>query len=154
MTQHVRAATAQDDAFIAESFRRMWVDNGVPEEDIVEDAGPRVTAFLEDGRERLDLAAFVAVFDDEPVGCAVAQRFAGLYPLVLERSLRDYGYIWGVYVRPEHRRRGIARALTERCADALRELGCTHALLHAAPPGEHLYDSLGFAPTNERRLVL
>jgi hypothetical protein len=37
---------------------------------------------------------------------------------------------------------------------ALRAQGCTHALLHAAPPGRGIYERLGFQGTNELRLVL
>ena len=44
--------------------------------------------------------------------------------------------------------------MTEACVDALETLGCTHALLHAAPPGKNVYANLDFVPTNELRRTL
>jgi predicted GNAT family acetyltransferase len=72
----------------------------------------------------------------------------------LKRELRRYGYIWGVYVTPIERCHGLGRRLTETCVQALIELDCTHALLHAAPPGKGIYEGLGFVSTNEMRLTL
>lgn len=153
-TVTVRLATPADDTFIGSAFTQMWRDNGIAESDLVDDASSRVQEFLAEGRERLELRAFVAQAGANPVGCAVAQRFAGLYPDVLKHSLRKYGYIWGVWVAPEHRRQGLGRRLTEHCVQALRETGCTHALLHAAPMGRSVYEGLGFVPTNELKLEL
>lgn len=86
------------------------------------------------------------------VGSVCVQRFAGLYPDLLKPSVRRYGYLWGVWVDAAHRSSGLGRALTERGVEALREGGSTHVLLHAAPMGLALYQSLGFTPTNELRL--
>lgn len=55
-----------------------------------------------------------------------------------------------VYTDPAHRRRGLARRLMEQVlvwADTELE----DLVLHAAPDGLHLYESLGFAATNEMR---
>jgi len=64
------------------------------------------------------------------------------------------GWIIGVYVLPEYRRRGVARALTDAALGWLRGTGCFEAKLHASPFGHGIYESLGFTLTNEMKLPL
>lgn len=150
----IRSAAPADDALLAQHFFAMWRDNEVPAARIAGDWEARVLAFIADARDRLDFQAFVAVDGDTIAGSAGCQRFAGLYPDVLDPEHRTYGYIWGVYVEPEHRCRGVARRLTEAALDHLRGIGCTKALLHSSPHGRTVYDKLGFTPTNEMALDL
>jgi len=150
----IREGESGEVGVLAEMFRRMWLDNGVDEAEIVEDWRQCVESFVEEARQRQAFRFFVAEHDGRLVGCAACQRFAGLYPAVLKGSLRRYGYVWGVYVEPEHRRSGLGEMLTARCVDALRDEDCTHVLLHAAPMAERLYERLGFESTNEMRLPL
>jgi GNAT superfamily N-acetyltransferase len=56
-----------------------------------------------------------------------------------------------VYTEPAERRRGLARLLMERVLEWAREVELEDLVLHAAPDGRHLYESLGFAMTNEMR---
>ncbi|MFM7425404.1 MAG: GNAT family N-acetyltransferase [Elainella sp.] len=142
------------DLVIARHFYQLWRDNSVAEADILPDWQRQVQAFIATARRDLGFQAFVAEVDGQIVGSASCQRFAGLYPLVLAPTQRDYGYIWGVYVEPAYRRRGLARQLTQMAADHLKTIGCTHALLHASPSGKPVYAQLGFLPTNEMRLDL
>ena len=62
-----------------------------------------------------------------------------------------YGYLSSLFTEPEHRRRGLARHLMGLAMEAARERGCAEVALHAAPDGRPLYESLGFAATNEMR---
>jgi GNAT superfamily N-acetyltransferase len=67
----------------------------------------------------------------------------------------DEGYLLNVFVEREHRRRGLARRLTEIILAWCRERGITRVALHASEDGRALYRSLGFvAVPNEMRLVL
>lgn len=59
--------------------------------------------------------------------------------------------IYDMGVSPEHRRRGIGRALTLAACRLARELGCTHAVLNATPEGELLYRTVGFERLGEGR---
>ena len=108
----------------------------------------------DDGRHRDNLRMFFAVQNSAVIGGVACQRFAGLYPDPLMPEVRRYGYPWGVFVVPEARRAGVGEALTSRCIEALREDGCTHALLHAAPMGASVYERIGFQPNFEMRLTL
>jgi ribosomal protein S18 acetylase RimI-like enzyme len=150
----IRSATSDDDLFIAESFLAMWRDIGVAEHDIVDDARDRVIDFIAHARAQLEFCGAIAEEGDVRVGCAAAQCFAGLYPLVLKSSLRKYGYVWGVWVAPSQRRTGLGRRLTEHCVELLRAKDCTRVILHASPMGRSVYEAIGFLPTNELGLTL
>jgi ribosomal protein S18 acetylase RimI-like enzyme len=57
-----------------------------------------------------------------------------------------------VYVRPEHRGRGIARALVRRAVAVFRERGVTFGSVWTHPANEvavRLYREAGFAPTEQ-----
>ena len=62
--------------------------------------------------------------------------------------------ILNVYVYSEFRRRGIARHLMQTMIAWCREQKFAVVHLHASKDGLHLYDSLGFEPTNEMKLQL
>jgi len=56
-----------------------------------------------------------------------------------------------VYTEPEWRRRGIARALMQTLMAWAVDRGFDRVVLHASDDGRPLYESLGFAATNEMR---
>lgn len=68
------------------------------------------------------------------------------------RTIR--GYILNVYTVPEHRRRGLARQLVETILDYCRERDIHVVALHASEGGRPIYESLGFAESNEMRIHL
>ena len=59
--------------------------------------------------------------------------------------------IANVYCEPEHRRRGLARALMAAMLDWCKCARMAKVVLHASPDGHPLYESLGFVQTNEMR---
>jgi GNAT superfamily N-acetyltransferase len=63
-------------------------------------------------------------------------------------------WILNIYVEPEHRRQGFARAIIEALIGWCRENGFQSVSLHASEYGRCLYEKLGFRPTNEMRLKL
>jgi ribosomal protein S18 acetylase RimI-like enzyme len=59
----------------------------------------------------------------------------------------DFGFVFGLYVRPEARRKGVAQALMYAIAAALREEGKRYVVLSVDTPNEKaraLYERLGF----------
>ena len=62
--------------------------------------------------------------------------------------------IVNMYTEPAYRRKGIARELMKRMIDWCGQEGFGTVLLHASEDGRSLYESLGFEPTNEMRLML
>ena len=63
-------------------------------------------------------------------------------------------WILNIYVDPEHRRRGLARIMTEALIEWCKANGFQSVALHASEYGRSLYEKLGFHPTNEMRLKL
>ena len=62
-------------------------------------------------------------------------------------SSTDFGYVFGLYVVPEARRRGIAERLMRETARLLAERGCSYIVLSVDTPNEQahaFYTRLGF----------
>lgn len=150
----IRRAGEHDTGTLAEAFRLMWHESGFAEESFREDADARVAAFVERTREEGEFAAFLAEAEGAVVGTAACQTYAGLYPEIRRRAVHLTGYIWCVYVWPEHRRRGLATRLTRAALSHLEGIGCTRVRLHASRQGAPVYRALGFEPTNELGLEL
>ena len=62
--------------------------------------------------------------------------------------------IVNVYTELEFRGQGLARQLMLTALDWLKEQGFRMAALHASDAGRHLYETLGFRPTNEMQVRL
>ena len=62
--------------------------------------------------------------------------------------------ILNVYTEPEYRCRGIARQIMQTMIAWCTQQGFARVTLHASEHGRHLYESLGFEPSNEMRLTL
>jgi ribosomal protein S18 acetylase RimI-like enzyme len=60
---------------------------------------------------------------------------------------KDFGYVFGLYTRPDARRRGVARAMMRAIASVLHEEGRRYVVLSVDTPNEKaraLYERLGF----------
>lgn len=150
----IREANQNEDSLIARHFYQMWRDNDVPSESIRSDCLETTLQFINNARQDSLYKAFIAEVDDVAIASASCQIFAGLYPQVLAENYRKYGYIWGVYVEPAYRGKGIAKQLTNMAIAYLKSLDCTQVILHASPSGKPVYTSLGFSESNEMRLDL
>ena len=150
----IRETIPEEDSIIAEHFYQLWLDIGVPEYSIKSNYSYITVDFIKQARQQLGFKGFFAEVDRQIVGSASCQLFTGLYPQVLQEEYRKYGYIWGVYVQPSHRRKGIAKQLTNTTIEYLKSIGCTKAILNASPAGKPVYESLGFLPSNAMQLDL
>lgn len=74
-------------------------------------------------------------------------------PTVIEPNARR-AYMLNVFTHPEHRRQGLAHRLTQTIIDWCRTNGCHLLLLHASDAGRPVYESMGFALSNELKLRL
>lgn len=98
-----------------------------------------------------DASFFIAESDAEPVGVAA------VYLLRNHRSgIFGYqsSYVSNVWVRPEHRRQGIASELTRMTVAWSKEKGCEVVRLRSSSMGRPVYAALGFAPSDEMELRL
>ena len=76
---------------------------------------------------------FLAEWNGAPAGTATTTFYAP-----------ELAWIGMVLVHPDYRRRGIARALLQRCIEYLRGRGARCIKLDATPLGKQVYDELGF----------
>jgi ribosomal protein S18 acetylase RimI-like enzyme len=122
----VRTARAAD----VEVLRRLWADS-TAETTFTPYAGTPFDAALID-----DHLSLVAEEDGRIVGTAYANLVAP-----------EYGFVFGVYVRPEARRRGIAKTLMRAIATELRIRGRAYVVLSVDTPNtgaRAFYERLGF----------
>lgn len=100
-----------------------------------------------------DATYFVAQAGAEIVGCggwskrqtlfgADAQHGRDASPLT---PGRDAAKVRAFFVRPDWARRGVGRAILERCESEARKAGFTKAELLATLPGTRLYAAMGYA---------
>ena len=81
----------------------------------------------------------------EPEGCFLAEwegQSVGTATTIVYAP--GMAWIGMVLVHPDHRRRGVGRALLQHCIDHLRQLGVGSIKLDATPAGKQVYDGLGF----------
>jgi ribosomal protein S18 acetylase RimI-like enzyme len=83
--------------------------------------------------------AFIAEHGGEPVGMVTTTRYS------------TAGFIGNLIVAPDHRSRGLGRALMERGLAHLEAAGVVTVRLDGDPPGMALYRSLGFVDEWESR---
>jgi len=150
-TLEIRLGTTADLDQLAEQWLAMFEEIGNFFERDFQPAWR--TAFQDYFRRRMDAgeaAFFVAVSDGAIVGTAAALLRDG-YPVAIT-GIRN-GYIFGVRVAPEYRRRGLAEQLTREAVGYCKRLDCRTIRLHASRFGRSIYERIGFAPTNEMELI-
>ncbi len=104
--------------------------------------------WLSDQLIRSRLTMTVALSDGRPHG------FLTVAPLPASLLLGNFWAVRDLYVAPEHRRAGVARALLEHTADAARAAGAQRLSLQTETDNEAalaLYADLGFRPVDGLR---
>ena len=107
----IRKATPADSRTLAQLASQMW--DASPAE--LEPEFAQLTANAE-------AACFLAYEGSEPIGFAQCQL---RHDDVEGCETSPVGFLEGVYVRPEHHRKGIARQLVAACENWARSVGCT-----------------------------
>jgi GNAT superfamily N-acetyltransferase len=143
-----------DHALLVENYGRHWLEMGIGVADVRGDWRSEAYRFLADARENSGLAAFMANVEGGPVGTACCHILPRAFPAFRKADAARIGYLWGVYVLPEHRRRGIGGMLVAACMAHLKSIGCGRALLHSGEGSAALYGRMGFKPTEELSATL
>jgi len=154
---HIRTATPADIPEILRQRRAMYEDMSY--EDMRYRDADTLTAMVSASAVYLTKAmaegsfrAWLASVDSLIVAggaIIVSPWLAHPYDLECRRAT-----ILNVYTDRDYRRRGIARQLLEAMIGWCRHEGFARVDLHASTDGRHLYESLGFEPSNEMRLKL
>ena len=152
MVHMIRPATLDDAAAIVEHRLGMFRDMGYRDQALLAEMGAAFDIWLRRRMASQEYLAWMAVAADGSIAGGVGLWLMDWPPHVIGRGARR-GNILNAYVRPESRRRGIARALMETALAWTRANGVDCVVLHASEDGRALYESLGFTPTNEMRLL-
>ena len=144
----VRAATAADLPVLADFRTRMFVEMGYGPEDL-EGVGQAQLAYFTAAMAEGRLRGWIAEEGGRVVGSVELDvRRVAPGPVTRQGSLP---YVYGLFVEPECRRRGVARGLMETAYAWVDEQGYEAVALHATRAGRPLYEGLGFEPTSEMR---
>ncbi len=140
-----RRGVAADIPVLVQFWHDMLLESKVAGSGFVSDWRRRLEA---DFARQMDAGAmewFVAEEDGHIVGTAAAflSYSAGNALLDLQVTLA------GIYTVPGHRRRGIARELTQRAIAWCKERECVRIRLQASEAGRPLYESFGFRTFHE-----
>jgi len=111
----------------------------------------RFAEFFHEKQSRGDAQVFFA----ERRGAAIGMAAFSVLDEYRARAFgKPRGWVNSVYVVPDWRRHGIARALMLKGIEWLRRRGCVMARLRTSDDGVALYESLGFKPGREMELDL
>jgi GNAT superfamily N-acetyltransferase len=148
----IRSASLADIPEILRQRRRMYEDMHYNDPQALDSMASLSSAYLKTAMADGSFRAWLAANGDRVVaGSAVVISPWPAHPYDLECRRAT---ILNVYTDPEYRRRGIARTLMQTIIDWCRREGFPRVTLHASDDGRHLYESLGFEPSNEMRLNL
>jgi len=152
----IRQATVRDAATIAYHRVSMFRDMGqVPTEalaaELLEKSTTALDALLREG----SYVGWLAVNHGGRVLAGAGAHIKPQLPRVSHDGIvvvtAAVPLVVNVYTEPELRGQGIARALMEMLMKWAASRGFDRVLLHASEFGRHLYQSLGFVPSNEMR---
>ena len=142
----IREAAQEDDDILVRHYRAIWESCGVDDVNIRADAEATVREFIRDGRERFQMAAFLAEIDGTVVGSVVACQLQQLpYPRRRAASVSAARLCLARVCRTAARRHGVARALVIRAVEYLRS---------SPDAGPAPYQQIGFETATEMRLDL
>ena len=152
LTCRLRAATAADLSVIMRHRRCMFAEMGFKDEASLDAMEATSAPFIKAG---LESGTFRGWLVEAAEGVVAG---GGIVTLDYPSSPRDpssrRAYILNMYTEPEYRRRGLAGLILEAMILWCKEEGFGWVSLHASDAGRHLYETLGFKPTNEMRLAL
>ncbi len=132
--------------------RAIYWEAGYRDERALDTMGAAYRLWLRGKRESGQYLAWFALAPDSSITAGVGLWLTDSPPNLFA-SGRWRGNLVNVYTEPPHRRRGVARALIEGALDWCQGHQIDMIVLHSTPSGRALYESLGFTPGSEMRLI-
>jgi GNAT superfamily N-acetyltransferase len=129
----------------------MFHDMGYHDDAALDAMSAKFQPWLQSKMESGEYLAWLVIALDGSVAAGAGLWLMDWPPHMIGSSQRR-GNILNVYTAPEFRRRGLARCLMHAVMEWCRENGVDIVILHASSEGRALYESLGFAPSNEMRI--
>lgn len=150
----IRPAEPRDIATVVDFRSRMFRELGWTDEARLEEVAPLASGYLREQFASGGCTGFAA----ESSATGIAETVATVVvvwqsvPPSPRNLAGKQAYILGMYVMPEFRRRGLARALMEAAVECATEAGVPLITLHASDQGRLLYEQMGFHAAPEMRL--
>ena len=149
---NIREATPADIPEILRLRRGMYEDMGYHDLTTLATMTSLSSDYLQTAMTNGTFRAWLAAVDNRTIaGGAVVISPWPAHPYDLQSRRIT---ILNVYTDPEYRRRGIARQLMQTILAWCKREDFVRVTLHASDQGRHLYESLGFEPSNEMCLNL
>ena len=146
----VRRASADDIDTLVAHRRAMFVDMGYRDHAALDSMAAKCHTWLLTKMDGGEYLAWLASAPDGPIVAGTGLWLMDWPPHMIGSGPR--GNILNVYTAVEFRRRGLAAELMKAAMQWCRANGVDVVVLHASPDGRRLYESMGFAGTNEMRL--
>lgn len=132
--------------------RAMFFDMGYSDEGALDAMSAGFRVWLRRKMEVEEYLAWFVVAEDTSIAAGLGLWLMDWPPHMVAGG-RWRGNILNVYTEPAHRRRGMARALMRTALEWCKANEVGAVILHASSEGRALYESMGFGPTNEMRLI-
>jgi GNAT superfamily N-acetyltransferase len=151
---NIRLATLDesDVETIVHHRRAMFRDMGYGDESALDSMTARFRPWLRRKMEAGEYLAWFALAPDSSIASGLGLWLMDWPPHMVGSGVWR-GNILNVFTEPVYRRQGMARALIEIALKWCAANRVEPVILHASEEGRGLYESLGFEPTNEMRLV-
>jgi GNAT superfamily N-acetyltransferase len=149
----VRTAAPEDAALLVEARRHMYEDMGETNQPSLDTADAQFSAWLvgrlEDGRAM----GYIAETPDGGWVGALTAHAQDTQPSLGNPSARQH-YLFGLWVKPRARRRGVATALVAAAMEGARADGAGLISLNATDTGRIVYGRMGFENNTSMRMFL
>ena len=147
-----RKATVEDSGLITQHRKAMFRDMRDAAETVLEEMGRSFEPWVRRMIAEEKYAGWITCDGGQAAGSA-GLLVLDWAPHLLDPRGEKRGYILNVFVEPECRGRGIAKALTLECIAEAKRRGIGVVALHASKKGQPVYERLGFKASNEMLLA-
>lgn len=150
----IRPATLEttDIEAIVHHRRSMFRDMGYIDDVTLQAMSARFQPWLRQKMEANEYLGWFALAPDASIAAGLGLWLMDWPPHMVATG-RWRGNILNVYTEPAYRRAGLARALMQTALEWCTANQVSAVILHSSSDGRPLYESLGFEPTNEMRLI-
>ena len=147
-----RAFEEEIDTLVAHR-RSMFRDMGYSDDAALDNMAAKCKPWLLAKMKSGEYLAWLAIDVEGTVAAGAGLWLMDWIPHMIGESAQR-GSIINVYTEQNFRRLGLARCLMETAVQWCRENGIDTVILRASAEGHGLYESMGFAATNEMRIRL
>ena len=147
----LRRATIADLETLVYHRQAMFRDMGYSDEAAMSSMSAKFRVWLCEHMESGDYLAWLVDAPDGSIAAGTGLWLMDWIPHMIGRGAQR-GNILNVYTSTSCRRQGLARELMSAVLEWCKENEVDTIILHASPAGRTLYESMGFAPSNEMRL--